>query len=60
MSGMMKAVTFEPGGPENLRISSVAIPQLREKEVLLKVYATAINRADTLQVLRSSTIYYII
>ncbi|XP_078322706.1 quinone oxidoreductase PIG3-like isoform X2 [Crassostrea virginica] len=49
MSGMMKAVTFEPGGPENLRIGSVAIPQLREKEVLLKVYATAINRADMLQ-----------
>ncbi|XP_061176281.1 quinone oxidoreductase PIG3-like [Saccostrea echinata] len=49
MSGMMRAVTFEPGGPEKLGIASVPIPQLREKEVLLKVYATAINRADTLQ-----------
>lgn len=50
MSGMMRAVIFEAGGPENLAIGSVPIPQLREKEVLLKVYATAINRADTLQV----------
>ncbi|XP_048769765.2 quinone oxidoreductase PIG3-like isoform X2 [Ostrea edulis] len=49
MSGMMRAVIFEAGGPENLAIGSVPIPQLREKEVLLKVYATAINRADTLQ-----------
>lgn len=50
MSGTMRAATFEPGDPENLRIGLVSIPKLREKEVLLKVYATAINRADTLQV----------
>lgn len=49
MSGTMRAVTFEPSGPENLRIGLVPVPKLREKEVLLKVYATAINRADTLQ-----------
>lgn len=50
----MRAVNFEPGGPENLRIGSVPVPELREKEVLLKVYATAINRADTLQVQNNS------
>ena len=47
---IMKAAQFEPGGPENLKIGEVPIPDLREREVLIKVYATAINRADTLQV----------
>ena len=52
MSGvtMMKAAQFEPGGPDKLYIGDVPVPTLRDKEVLLKVYATAINRAETLQV----------
>ena len=46
----MRAVQFEVGGPEKLYIGDVPIPALREKEVLIKVYATAINRADIVQV----------
>ncbi|KAL4232643.1 hypothetical protein ACF0H5_007332 [Mactra antiquata] len=49
MASQMKYVHYENGGPENLSIRSTNIPTLREREVLVKVYATAINRADTLQ-----------
>ncbi|KAK3097504.1 hypothetical protein FSP39_010245 [Pinctada imbricata] len=49
MTETMKAAQFSPGGPELLGIGTVPIPTLREKEILIKVYATAINRADTLQ-----------
>ncbi|CAH1798445.1 unnamed protein product [Owenia fusiformis] len=45
----MKAAQFTPGPPENINIGEVPIPTLRSSEVLLKVYTTAINRADTLQ-----------
>ncbi len=46
----MKAIVFDqPGDPEVLRIGSVPIPQCKPTEVLLKVEATAVNRADTLQ-----------
>lgn len=45
----MRAVQFEVGGPEKMKIAEVLIPALRQKEVLIKVYASAINRADTLQ-----------
>ena len=47
---MMKAVQFQPGGPENLFVASVQRPVPKDKEVLIKVVTTAINRADTLQV----------
>ena len=47
---IMKAVQFKPGGPENLHIADVSRPVVRNNEVLIKVAATAINRADTLQV----------
>ena len=47
---MMKAVQFQPGGPENLFVASVQQPVPKDKEVLIKVVTTAINRADTLQV----------
>ena len=46
----MKAVQFEAGGPEKLYVGEKPIPELKDKEILIKVYATAINRADTLQV----------
>eukprot|EP00049_Salpingoeca_infusionum_P018251 m.356409 g.356409 ORF g.356409 m.356409 type:complete len:395 (+) comp17539_c0_seq1:182-1366(+) len=46
----MKAIlipTFGP--PENMVLGDAPIPEVKETEVLVKVYATAVNRADTLQ-----------
>ena len=46
----MRAVVFDqPGSPEVMRIGEVSIPTPGPKEVLVKVHATALNRADTLQ-----------
>ncbi|KAB5533955.1 hypothetical protein DKX38_017041 [Salix brachista] len=46
----MKAVVITtPGGPEVLQLQEVEDPQIKEDEVLVKVEATALNRADTLQ-----------
>ncbi|XP_007937460.1 quinone oxidoreductase PIG3 [Orycteropus afer afer] len=46
----MLAVHFDkPGGPENLYLKEVPKPSPREGEVLLKVAASALNRADLLQ-----------
>jgi putative PIG3 family NAD(P)H quinone oxidoreductase len=46
----MKAVLIEKfGSAENLKIGNWAPPQLQDYEVLVKVYATALNRADLLQ-----------
>ncbi|BBH00835.1 oxidoreductase, zinc-binding dehydrogenase family protein [Prunus dulcis] len=42
-------VITTPGGPEVLKLQEVADPELKEDEVLIKVAATALNRADTLQ-----------
>ncbi|XP_036891352.1 quinone oxidoreductase PIG3 isoform X2 [Sturnira hondurensis] len=48
--GNMLAVHFDqPGGPENLYLKEVAKPSPGEGEVLLKVVASALNRADILQ-----------
>lgn len=48
----MRAVLVkEPGGPETLSIGQVKVPVPGHKEVLIQVKATAINRADTLQVI---------
>lgn len=47
----MLAVHFDKlGGPENLYGKEVTKPSLGEGEVLLKVAASALNRADLLQV----------
>lgn len=46
----MKYVHYKTGGPENLEIRTTDLPKLRHGEIMLKVYATAINRADLLQV----------
>lgn len=39
----------QPGGPEVLQLQEVEDPQINDDEVLIKVEATALNRADTLQ-----------
>ena len=46
----MKAVGFSaPGLVESLHIAQRQIPALRDNECLVKVYYSALNRADTLQ-----------
>ena len=57
----MRAIVCEqPGGPEVLQIKDdVEVPICNENEVLLKVSATAVNRADTLQVKSSSFCAYL-
>ena len=46
----MKAIQLKVfGPPENLYLGTSETPQPKEKEVLVKVAATALNRADTLQ-----------
>lgn len=47
---LMLAVCVDaPGGPENLLLRKVPKPQMGAGEVLIKVHATALNRADLLQ-----------
>jgi len=44
-------VHFEPGcKAEEMAVRQTALPVLRSREVLVKNFATTINRADTLQV----------
>ncbi|XP_030528806.2 quinone oxidoreductase PIG3-like isoform X1 [Rhodamnia argentea] len=46
----MKAVVITtPGDPEVLRLQEVEDPKLEDDHVLIKIAATALNRADTLQ-----------
>ncbi|KAK3004230.1 hypothetical protein RJ639_020208 [Escallonia herrerae] len=46
----MKAVVITaPGGPEVLQLQQVDDPKAQDDEVLIRVEATALNRADTLQ-----------
>jgi NADPH2:quinone reductase len=46
----MRAVEIsEPGGPQVLRIVERPVPQPREGEVLVRVKAAGVSRADTLQ-----------
>ncbi|KAJ9563198.1 hypothetical protein OSB04_008358 [Centaurea solstitialis] len=46
----MKAVVITtPGGPEVLKLQQVEDPILKDDDVLIRVAATALNRADTLQ-----------
>ncbi|MFN3230610.1 MAG: NAD(P)H-quinone oxidoreductase [Alphaproteobacteria bacterium] len=42
-------VVTEPGGPENLRLEDVAVPAPQAGEVLIRVRAAGINRADSVQ-----------
>lgn len=46
----MKAIVITRAGePEVLQLQEVEDPQIKDDEVLIKVAATALNRADTLQ-----------
>lgn len=46
----MRAITFdEPGGPEVLRLGDVPDPVAAPGQVLVRVRATAVNRADLMQ-----------
>ncbi len=47
---MMRSAQYEVGGPEKITVGQVNIPSIRNNEILIKVFASAINRADTLQV----------
>jgi putative PIG3 family NAD(P)H quinone oxidoreductase len=46
---MRAAVITRPGGPEVLEVRDVPRPLPREGEVLVRVHASALNRADLLQ-----------
>ena len=46
----MKGISIvAAGGPENLKYGDVDMPTLTEGQVLIEVYATALNGADLLQ-----------
>ena len=46
----MQAITIpEPGGPEALVLSEVDVPEPRAGEVLVRVAAAGVNRADSMQ-----------
>ncbi|WP_187264173.1 NAD(P)H-quinone oxidoreductase [Pontibacter beigongshangensis] len=46
----MKAILVNtPGGPEQLQLGEYPKPEPKPHELLVKVHATALNRADTLQ-----------
>ncbi|CAL9074922.1 uncharacterized protein LOC135636915 [Musa acuminata AAA Group] len=46
---MRAVVITSPGGPEVLQVQEVEDPVVGDDEVLIKVEATALNRADTVQ-----------
>ncbi len=46
---MRAVVVTEEGDPEHMTIGEVPTPEPRANEVLVKVHATALNRADTFQ-----------
>ena len=50
MTASMRAVVItHAGGPENLVVRDIAKPDAGPGEVLVRVHATALNRADVLQ-----------
>lgn len=50
MKDLMQAVSIiEPGSPDVLQAQTVAVPELRDREVLVRVRAAGVNRPDVLQ-----------
>lgn len=50
LSKTMRAIIVDQsGGPEQMRIGEIQRPEPAEKELLIKVKATSVNRADILQ-----------
>ncbi|KAL8467932.1 hypothetical protein ACS0TY_031253 [Phlomoides rotata] len=46
----MKAIVItESGGPEVLKLQEVEDPKIKDDQVLIRIAATALNRADTIQ-----------
>ena len=46
----MKAITFDqPGDPSVLRLTTLKTPQPGPDELLIRVHACGVNRADLLQ-----------
>ena len=43
---MKVIIASPPGGPETLRLSTHPLPQMKSKEVLIKVSAAGVNGAD--------------
>lgn len=50
MQTMLAVCVDDPGGPEKMYVGKVFRPQPKAGEILIKVHATALNRADLLQV----------
>jgi putative PIG3 family NAD(P)H quinone oxidoreductase len=46
---MLAVVVSEPGGPERLELRQVPDPKASNHDVVIRVHATALNRADLLQ-----------
>src|SRR5438270_11756225 len=46
---MRAVVITKPGGPEVLEVRDVPRPEIGPEEVLVRVHASALNRADLLQ-----------
>ena len=46
---MRAVIVKKPGGPEQLEIGQVPDPVPDENEILVKVHAAAMNRADIMQ-----------
>lgn len=46
---MRAVIVTEPGGPEQLTLGEAPLPRQTERDLLVKVKATALNRADILQ-----------
>ena len=48
-ASMRQIIVTTPGGPETLTITDVPVPQPKESEVLIRVAAAGVNRADIFQ-----------
>lgn len=49
ISSMKGISLIKAGGPENLKYDDVSMPELADGQVMIEVYASALNGADLLQ-----------